>query len=317
MIKKIAVYNTDCTDPYINLATEKWLFDSLLKNECILYLWQNKNTVVIGKNQNAWTECDISALQKDGVNLARRISGGGAVFHDLGNVNFTFICNSEDYDLTRQLNVIKAACKGAGIYTEFSGRNDILAEGRKFSGNAFYNSGKKSFHHGTILISADTSKMSRYLTPSKAKLESKGVKSVKSRVINLTELNPELTPQKMKKYMTDAFQTVFGLSAEIKSVEMNSQIESLAKEFGAKEYLYGVAIPFSIGCEKRFDWGGIQLNLDIKRGIITDVQVFSDAMDHTVCDKVKNMLLNCAFEKDAVKNAVSDDIYSMLDEILP
>ncbi len=317
MIQKILVYNTDCADPYINLATEKWLFDNLEKNQCILYLWQNKNTVVIGKNQNAWTECDIPALQNDGVKLARRISGGGAVFHDLGNVNFTFICNSEDYDLTRQLNVIKVACKGADIDTEFSGRNDILAQGRKFSGNAFYNSGGKSFHHGTILISANTEKMQKYLTPSKTKLSSKGVKSVKSRVVNLCELNATLSCQKMKDYMIDAFQSVYGLSAEIKSVEINPQIESISKEFGTKEHLYGLAIPFSVSCEKRFEWGGIQLNLNVKRGIITDVQVFSDAMDHTVSDNIKNALINCVFEKDAVKKAVSDEIYFMLEEILP
>lgn len=317
MIESILVYNTDCTDPYINLATEKWLFDNLSKNQCILYLWQNKNTVVIGKNQNAWTECDVPAMQNDGVHLARRISGGGAVFHDLGNLNFTFICSSGDYDLTRQLNVIKTACKGAGIDTGFSGRNDILADGRKFSGNAFYNSGGKSFHHGTILISADTERMQKYLTPSKAKLSSKGVKSVKSRVINLCELSPALDCENMKRYMADAFQNVYGLSAEIKTVSINPQIESLANEFGSKEYLYGVAIPFSVSCEKRFDWGGIQLNLNVKRGIITDVLVFSDAMDHSVCDKIKSSLLNCAFEKNAVKNAVADDIYSMLEKILP
>ena len=239
------------------------------------------------------------------------------MFHDLGNINFTFICNDEDYDLNRQLNVIKEACKGADIDTEFSGRNDILAQGRKFSGNAFYSSAKKSFHHGTILLCADTGKMSKYLTPSKAKLSSKGIKSVKSRVVNLKELNPALTPQKMKEYMINAFETVYGMNAEIKEIKSNDKIESIAKQYACKEYLYGMAIPFTLTCEKRFDWGGIQINLNVKHGVITDAQIFSDAMDHTLSDKIKTALLNRPFEKDAIKKVVDDDIYSMFFDILP
>lgn len=317
MNKKIRIYDTDCTNPYVNLATEKWLFDNIRQNEVVLFLWQNKNTVVIGKNQNAWVECDTQTMQQDDVLLARRISGGGAVFHDLGNVNFTFICNNDDYDLQKQLSVIKAACKGAGIYTEFSGRNDILADGKKFSGNAFYNSGGKAFHHGTLLVSADKQKMSKYLTPSKAKLTSKSVKSVKSRVINLCELSPALDCKKMKQFMIEAFLSVYGLDAHIETIEINEDIEKLAKEYSAKEYLYGVAIPFTVSCEKRFDWGGIELNLNVKQGVITDVQAFSDSMDHDVCDKIKSALLNCEFTKDAVKKAVDNDVYSVLEGILP
>lgn len=317
MIKKLTVYNTDCTDPHINLATEKFLFDSVEAGEIILFLWQNKNTVVIGKNQNAWVECDTAAMNRDEVTLARRISGGGAVFHDLGNVNFTFIANSDDYDLERQLNVIKTACKGADIDTEFSGRNDILAQGRKFSGNAFYNSGGKAFQHGTLLISADMNKMQKYLTPSKAKLESKSVKSVKSRVINLSELNPALDCNKMKEYLTWAFQKVYGLYAQIKDIELNADIKSLSQQYASKEYLYGVAIPFSVSCENRFDWGSIQLNLNVKKGTITDVQVFSDSMDHTVSDRIKTALIGCDFDKTAVKKVIDDDIFHMLEDILP
>ncbi len=317
MIEKIMVYNTDCTDPYINLATEKYLFDTLQKNCCVLFLWQNKNTIVIGKNQNAWAECDVTALQKDNVMLARRISGGGAVFHDLGNLNFTFICDDENYDLSRQLNVIKYACKGVCVYTEFSGRNDILANGKKFSGNAFYNSGGKAFHHGTILISADMKKMQKYLTPSKAKLSSKGVKSVKSRVTNLCELNAQIDCETMKKHMIYAFENVYGLKPEIHQVEYNSQIKKLSEEYCKKEYIYTSAIPFTLSCENRFDWGSIQINLVVKFGVITDAQVFSDSMDHTICDTVKTALINCKFERNTVKQVVSDDIYKTIEHILP
>ena len=139
MIRKIYFYISDCIDPYTNLATEKTLLDCVGDNEIILYLWQNQNTVVIGKNQNALTECRCALLEEDGGHLARRLSGGGSVFHDLGNLNFTFLCAKENYDLSRQMQVIKEACALGGISAEISGRNDILADGKKFSGNAFYN----------------------------------------------------------------------------------------------------------------------------------------------------------------------------------
>ena len=130
MITKLRIYATTKTDPHLNLATEKHLMDITKPGECLLYLWQNKNTVVIGKNQNPWLECRTSLLEEEGGKLARRLSGGGAVFHDLGNLNFTFIMCKEDYDLDRQLSVIQTACAIAGIQAEKSGRNDILAVGR-------------------------------------------------------------------------------------------------------------------------------------------------------------------------------------------
>lgn len=124
----------------------------------ILYLWQNENTIVIGHNQNPWTECNMDSLRHDNVKLARRLSGGGAVYHDMGNLNFTFLTSEENYDLSRQMQVIKTACDFADIDTELSGRNDILADSRKFSGNAFYHSKEAAYHHGTLLICSNTEK---------------------------------------------------------------------------------------------------------------------------------------------------------------
>ena len=138
MITKIFIYNAQGTDPHENLAAEKVLMDALAPGEAMLYLWQNLNTVVIGKNQNAWLECRTSLLDEEGGKLARRLSGGGAVYHDLGNLNFTFLMCKEDYNLDKQVAVIQKACALAGIHAEKSGRNDLLADGRKFSGNAFY-----------------------------------------------------------------------------------------------------------------------------------------------------------------------------------
>ena len=304
MISKLQFYITDSTDPYVNLATEKYLLDSVKDDAVILYLWQNQNTVVIGKNQNALTECKCALLEEDGGHLARRLSGGGSVFHDLGNLNFTFLCSTENYDLAKQMLVIKEACHLAGISAEVSGRNDILADGRKFSGNAFYNSKGKSYHHGTILVNADKEKLSKYLTPPKAKLQAKGVKSVKSRVINLSELNPDLTIEAMKVYMISAFEKVYGLSTAPFEIADNSEISALAEKYASWEYLYAPSLPFTFSCEGTFPWGSIELKLDVKCGNIQSVQVYTDAMNPSIADMLKTALSGGLFRIEEMEKSI-------------
>ena len=141
MIRQLLTYRDGCTDPHRNLATEAYLTETVPEDTCILYLWQNRHTVVIGRNQNAWRECRPTLLEQEGGVLARRLSGGGAVYHDMGNLNFTFSLPTADYDLRRQQEVLVAACRRLGIPAECSGRNDILTGGRKFSGNSFYHTG--------------------------------------------------------------------------------------------------------------------------------------------------------------------------------
>ena len=216
MIKHLYTYSGNGTDPYRNLALEQYLTEHVADDACILYLWQNQNTVVIGRNQNAWQECRTGLLEQEGGTLARRLSGGGAVFHDMGNLNFTFSVSTENYDLSRQQRVILEACRLLGIQAELSGRNDLLAQGRKFSGNSFYNHGGRSFHNGTLLIDADMTKMGRYLSPSPAKIASKGVASVASRVVNLRELCPGLTVAGMTSAMVQSVeQAPQGLTVHI------------------------------------------------------------------------------------------------------
>ena len=304
MINEICVHITDCTNPYINLATEKHLLDIAGKNEMILYLWQNQNTVVIGRNQNPWAECKCSQMEGDGVRLARRLSGGGAVFHDLGNLNFTFISSTENYSLENNLAVIKNACAMAGINAEVSGRNDILAEGRKFSGNAFYNAKGKSYHHGTIMINADMEKLGYYLTPPKAKLEAKGVKSVKSRVINLTELNPNLTIKLMTEYLGKAFESIYP-DATKKEVNINTEeINKLAKEFESREHLYGTQPPFTVSLDSRFDWGSIDIKLYVEKGIIKTAKVYTDSMDWELAPTIEKALADCNFDRNKINEAI-------------
>ncbi len=310
MIKKLYICHSNSLDPYWNIALEKHLLETVAEGCCVLYLWQNGNTVVIGRNQNAYAECNTELLAREGGHLARRLSGGGAVFHDTGNLNFTFLMSEQDYDLAKQLSVIQTACALAGISAARSGRNDLLAAGQKFSGNAFYHSGGKAYHHGTLLIHADMEKLGRYLTPSKAKLEAKGVASVRSRVVNLQDLCPALTCEGMKGYMEQAFSHVYGLPTEALEAPEQALLADSAKALGSWQWLYGENLSADFSWEKRFLWGGILLEIRAEGGMVQDVRVYSDAMDWQLPKRIENALQGCRFQIPdmchALQNAAID-----------
>ena len=286
------IAESTCTDPHYNLALEETL---LLHAEdaVILYLWQNQNTVVIGRNQNPWKECRTALLQQEGGHLARRLSGGGAVFHDLGNLNFTFLMPQAMYDLDRQLDTICAAVRSFGIDAERSGRNDILAKGRKFSGNAFYKNGRQAYHHGTILIDADMGKLSRYLNPSKAKLAAKGVDSVRSRVGNLRELNPDITVDAMKAALIDAFSAGYGCAERIEL----SPDPALRERYRSWEWNYGQKLPFTFEWEDRLDFGCIRIEAAVEHGVIRQAKVWTDAMDWQLPERLEGALTGSRLDR--------------------
>ena len=325
MIKHLYIIESTSFDPYHNLAIEKYLLDSVDEESCILYLWQNQNTVVIGSNQNPWVECRTSLLEEEGGKLARRLSGGGAVFHDLGNLNFTFLVSKDNYDVDKQLSVIQSACSMAGICAEKSGRNDLLADGRKFSGNAFYQSKERAYHHGTILICADKEKMQRYLSPSKAKLQAKGVSSVRSRVVNLQELSPQLDIASMKSYMRQAFSHVYGVPAVDLEPDPPAweQIAQDRQKNASWEHLYGTPLPFTFTCESKFDWGQVQIQLDAKNGLVQSAKVYTDAMDWSLAGLIEEALIGCRFQVTEMQNSltakiadaqVAEDVCNLLSE---
>lgn len=293
-------------DPYYNLALEEYLLSRVPESGCILYLWQNDHTVVIGRNQNPWAECRTSLLQEEKGHLARRLSGGGAVYHDLGNLNFTFLCREEHYDLQKQLSVIQKAVSYAGIDAYFSGRNDLLADGRKFSGNAFYHKKGAAYHHGTLLVDTDTGKMGRYLSPPKAKLESKGIASVRSRVVNLKELSPALTCETMKTYMVQAFTEIYGGQPQPLSLSAaeNAQVLQLRQRYAGEDWLYGKPMPFSCTLEGRFSFGSLQLQLSVESGIITGLQAYTDAMDAELPRILSDALTHCPFQAEDMVKAI-------------
>lgn len=330
MIDRITYIESNQTYPYKNLAVEEHLLLNCAENQCILYLWQNRNTIVIGRNQNAWKECLVSKLEADGGFIVRRLSGGGAVYHDLGNLNFTFLVNKENYDLNKQLQVIIEAVGKFGIKAERSGRNDILIEGRKFSGNAFYETGSQCYHHGTIMLNVNIEELSKYLTVSKEKLQSKGVDSVKSRVANLTDFKKEIDIEMLKRNLFEAFQEVYGLKAEIIKFEELDQedIEKRTAYFASWDVIFGKRIDFQYEISKRFEWGQILIQFGIDCGIIKDVAVFSDAMKTDFIPELEECLKGCKYSRNELcksleaaaltedfDGAMKKDVISWLQEV--
>ena len=228
-------------DPYHNLAIE----ETLLKTSGgrrILYLWQNDKTVVIGRHQDANAECDLLKMEQDGVTLAKRISGGGAVYHDMGNLNFTFIAPRGIMSVDENFEIISEAVKAFGIETCRTGNNDlgVAQTCAKFSGSAFYQSGPDEdapcFHHGTILCSCDIEKMVQYLTPPVAKLERHGVQSVRARVTNLG-----LGIADVKESIIKVFEKRFG-EAERTGEEAadTAMVNEAMKRLSSHEWLFSI-----------------------------------------------------------------------------
>ncbi len=302
MIEKITYIESKDTEPYQNLAVEEYLLLCCEKDECILYLWQNRNTVVIGRNQNIWKECLVGRLQEEEGFPVRRLSGGGAVYHDLGNLNFTFLVRKENYSVDRQLEVILAAVKKLGVHAEKSWRNDILIDGHKFSGNAFYEQGDHCYHHGTVMVHVNLGELSRYLTVSKEKLQSKGVDSVKARVVNLTEYIPDLTIPELKEALKKAFEDVYGLKAEIRSTDDldADELGERRARFASWDWIFGKKLDFQYELSKRFSWGQITLQFEVKNGRIEDVNIFSDSMKPEFVFQIRKYLKGIPCSRRAI-----------------
>ena len=310
------------TSPYENLATEKYITENIEDGEVCLFLWKNADTIVIGRNQNVWQECRVSEFLKSGGRIARRLSGGGAVYHDAGNLNFSFIYSGDSFSTDKGLSLIADACRAHGINAVASGRNDILADGAKFSGNAFYSLNNAHCHHGCILISADTDRLSRFLTVSKDKLESKGVKSVKSRVVNLASLSDGITADTLSKSLIEAFEKWSGEKAEIMSFDPDAlaKIKEDAASLSSDEWIFGRKIDFTHSFGSRFSWGGITLCFKVSAGTVAECKVYSDAMSPSLAQALEGAWSGISFSVRALGNAIpektaeKDDIIQLLSE---
>lgn len=283
------------SNPYLNIAVENYLLSQPPDGDIAMYLWQNYRTVVIGQNQNPYTECNVTQLEQDGGYLMRRRTGGGAVFHDLGNLNFSFVVPYEMYDTKRQFAVLQRAVESYGLDTEISGRNDVLCQGRKFSGNAFAKGRQQRLHHGTILIRTDVEMLQRYLKVKPAKLQKHGVASVQSRVVNLSELEPKITAQNIIPNLIQAFKAEYGSLLQMidfDTLAAHPEVQELYAEFASPEWKYGRWQQFEAQQSAQFEWGGVEVDVQVDEvvGIIRSIAIASDSLFPEVITQAEQLL---------------------------
>lgn len=303
---RLSLYKTQCVDPYRNLACERYLLESVKDDQIILYLWQNQNTVVIGRNQSALAECRVQKLKEDGGQLVRRLSGGGAVFHDLGNLNFTFLVPSALFSEEKQTRVILEAVRLLGVHAQRTGRNDLLVEGAKFSGHAYYHTKGHSYHHGTLLVNTDSGKMAKYLNPSPLKLSSKGVSSVASRVCNLKDFIPDLSIHSVEDALEQAFSQVY--DGRIEQVSLNDAVHEMIEvyraQFASEDWVLKGERLLEKSVEARFDWGCVRVDWDEYQQVFKEVSLFSDGLDADFLDAIPAALRGCSVDENSIHKAL-------------
>lgn len=303
MIKRLLLASSDSYNPHQNLALEEALFELVDEETLIFYLWQNEHTVVIGQNQNAYKECKVVELNQDNGTLARRLSGGGAVYHDLGNLNFTFLMSTNNYDLAKQNRVLIEALNSLGIKAYPKGRNDLLIDEKKFSGHAYYHHNNRSYQHGTLMVNVDFSQLSKYLNVSRQKLQGKGVKSVVSRVTNISDYNPTITIDDLKEALIESIQKIYGLKAE--TIFHNPAIDHLFEKYSSYEWLLNPKFEASYETSNRFDWGEISLLLKLENHKISKVEIYTDAMDTQLPTILKESLIDELFTETSIQTAIN------------
>jgi len=319
-MNKIRVLISDSFDPCFNLATENYIFRDMDPTTRILFLWRNEDTVVIGRFQNPWTECQVQKMEEDGIHLARRQSGGGAVFHDLGNTNFTFLNGKSSHSKDDNSKIICNALLNLDIKAQTSGRNDMIVKSedgeKKISGSAFKETKDRAFHHGTMLINANMAKLENYLTPNKNKLISKGIKSVRARVSNITEFNPEITHESFCEEMIKAFFEFYNQKCDIEHLKTQDlkkieKLNSYYEELKDWKWRFGETPKFNYQMDTRFDWGGIEIHIDSHKGFIKKCQIYSDSLHPEMVEEIMSALVGIEYSAYSI-NAAMDEVKNEL-----
>jgi len=266
-------------DPFFNLALEEYLLNRRDIKEDIFLLWQNRPVVVVGRNQNTLEEINLEYIRTHNIEVVRRISGGGAVYHDLGNLNFTFIADerkSATLNFTRFTAPVIQALAQIGIKAENQGRNDITIEGKKFSGNAQCIMHGRVMHHGTILFDTNMKDMQEALNVDQDKIASKGVKSVRSRVTNIKDyLSEPISIEEFKEILSSTIDQNREIR-ELTPTELAAVNALRENKYLRWEWVYGSSPPFNVHKSARFDWGKIDFRIDVKKGIIANCKIYGD-----------------------------------------
>ena len=306
------------TDVYFNMAFDEYALEQLPLDEPLFFLWQNRPAVIIGLNQNAYAEVDIDYLGQHGIALARRITGGGAVYHDLGNLNYTIVGRSSDIerDYPEYTRHMLHALQALGVPAELSGRNDILVGGHKVSGYAKRVYKDRLMVHGTLMYDVDLEKLTRVLTPPTEKLLAKGITSVKSRVANLKEHLPDIAgvgalSQALEHHLSRQYKDQEYLLTE----EQLAEIRAIAaSKFATNDWIYGRAPGSTITHARRLPCWKVEVHLDIRKGHIQECRIGGDFIGNSPITAIEEMLRGCLYEREALQQRLQGfDIQRHLD----
>ncbi len=308
------VDNNGITDARINLALEEYVFRNKPVDDDVLLFYINAPAIIIGRNQNTIEEINPGVVEERGIRVVRRVSGGGAVYHDLGNLNFSFMTpnvvgrfNRYDQFTLPVINVLKSL----GVPAEMSGRNDILAGGRKISGNAQFATTKRMFSHGTLLFDSNLDDVTDALRPRPGKVESKGVKSVRSRVANISEfLSQPMTVEELRLHIVDGIFGSHDLSA-IPTIEITAQdwdaIHKLVEDkYGNWNWNFGENPRSNVQHAVRFPAGEIDARIEVEDGRITSIRLFGDYMGRLDVAELEKRLLNVSYDRGSIARALGD-----------
>lgn len=307
----IFIDNEGITKPQVNLALEEYALRNFGKSEDYLLFYINEPSIIIGRNQNTLEEINDEYVRKNGIHVVRRMSGGGAVYHDLGNLNFSFITEYKKENLNNFRKFTKPVInvlKSLGVPAEMSGRNDILAGGRKISGNAQFSTGKRMFSHGTLLFTSDLDEVTNALNVKMSKIQSKGHKSVRSRVANIIEfLESDMSVRQFKELLLE------GLYEDRESFETYRLTESEWKEvhalkeekYGNWDWNFGKSPKFNIQRTRRFPVGEIDLRMDVHKGYIKNLKVYGDFFGKEPVEEIEELLKGVRYHPEDLTNTLS------------
>jgi lipoate---protein ligase len=316
------------TNPYFNIALDEYLFRATHIPEDIVMLWQNDNAIIVGKHQNTVEEINAEYVLEHQIKVVRRITGGGAVYHDLGNLNFTYIMGVERMEMLEMkkyaLPIVKALAK-MGVTAEVSGRNDITIDGKKFSGTAQAMSKNRLLFHGTLLFNSDLTVLGKALNVKADKIQSKGVKSVRSRVTNISEYmqGSQMNVSDFKEALLQYLFEDEPFRVHPLSEDDLLQVQKLEKEkFSTWDWNYGASPPYNYKNSKRFACGEIEVQLNVVKGLIENCKIYGDFLGLENVDPVEKAITGCRCVRSELQAALQPlplDVYFgpvTLDELL-
>src|SRR5699024_1384723 len=316
------ISNNNITDPTLNLAMEEYVLKNMPKDDSYFLFYVNRPSIIIGKNQNTIEEVNKSYIDDYNIDVVRRISGGGAVYHDEGNLSFSFITDDDGnsfHNFKKFTEPIVDALKSLGVDAEMTGRNDIQVGKAKISGNAMVKVKDRMFSHGTLMLNSELSEVQNALKVNPAKIKSKGIKSVRSRVANISEFLAE--PIDIDKFKEIILKTIFGEANQVETYELTDEdwrnIEKLSNEkYRTWDWNYGRNPKYNFEREEKFEKGFVQIKLDVKQGRIEHAKIFCDFFGEGNITELENALVGTLHEFDSIEEALSNyDIYHYFGDI--